>query len=149
MLSKITMSGCSSMSIPTLPPVESDTNASMKTNDLLLWIPNCTTHLWTFSSHIMLSSLGWPHDLFLKIHDSIKRLLTFRKISNLLNPTSVKIMEPKFWLLQMKIFICQLCRKLVFLGSKSIIFFGLIGSHLKQWWTYQYLGEIFLAKCFL
>ena len=138
------------LSTPILPPVESDANASMKTNDPLLWIPDCTTYFWTFSSHIMLSGLGWPDDLFLKIHHSIKRLLTFRKISNLLNPTSVKITEPKFWLMQIKIFIYNnYAENCLFLGSKSIIFFGLIASQLKQCWIYQYLDEIFLAKCFL
>lgn len=75
---------CPSQSYPPFK-VESDTNASTKTNDLPLWIPNCTPYLWTFSSHIMYRGLGWPGVLFLMLHDfqvndSTKRLLAFTKI---------------------------------------------------------------------
>lgn len=55
--------------------------------------------------------------LFLMLHnvhhnDSIKRPPAFPKVSNLLDPTGVKVTLPKLRLLQMKIFIHQLRKKL-------------------------------------
>ena len=101
-LSRLASLPCPSQSYPSFK-VESDTNASMKTNDLLVWTPSCTPYLWTFSLPIMFRGMNWPGCLlFLMLHDSqlndsIKRFLTFT--TNFLDPTSVKIMQPKLSLL--------------------------------------------------
>lgn len=107
---------CPSQSYPSFRVESGTTNASMKTNDfcsellLVLYISELFHYIVCYRSGLASCIL------FLILHnfhhnDSIKSSLAFTKISNLLDPAGIKIMLPKLWLLQMKIFICQLLKK--------------------------------------